>query len=108
MPSASASRGPWRWTGRPSHRIWPPSGPQRPETVLISEDLPAPLSPTSAVTFPAGISRSTAVRARTGPNVLVILRSSSSVPLVPAVAAPVGSSLGRDSEMLIYMAVLGD
>src|ERR1700742_2457718 len=101
MTSASASLGPWRWTVRPSHRISPPSGPQSPETVLIREDFPAPLSPMRAVTLPAGICRSTSVRARTGPNVLVTLRSSSSVPLPPAVTAPFFSSLGRGSEVLI-------
>src|SRR3954462_3486526 len=39
---------------------------------LISVDLPAPLSPTKAVTSPVGTSRSTSVRACTGPKLLVI------------------------------------
>ena len=59
MPRASASLGPWRWTALPSQTISPPSGAHRPDTVLISDDFPAPLSPTSAVTLPAGIFRST-------------------------------------------------
>ena len=41
-------------TGLPSQRIWPASGPWMPEMRLDSADLPAPLSPTSAVTSPAG------------------------------------------------------
>ena len=76
----------------PSQRISPPSGAQRPEMVLISDDLPAPLSPTSAVTLPGGTSRSTSVRARTGPKVLVIPRSDSSG-AVAALAA--GAVLAR-------------
>src|SRR6202161_2421646 len=101
MPSASASLGPWRCTGFPSQRISPPSGAHRPETVLISEDLPAPLSPISAVTLPGGIDRSTSVKARTGPNVLVTFLSSSSatVPLcAPLAELP---ALGGGSEVLI-------
>src|SRR5438046_3409641 len=46
-----------------------------PATHLIRTDLPAPLSPASAVTCPAGISRSTDVRACTGPNRFVTPRS---------------------------------
>src|SRR5262245_42718327 len=43
--------------------------------VLMSTDLPAPLSPTNAVTWPAGTSRSTFDNACTAPNdVLMPLR----------------------------------
>src|SRR6516165_4352031 len=78
MPSASASLGECRCTGVPSHMIWPPLGAQRPETVLIRTDLPAPLSPASAVTLPAGTAKSTPLRAWTAPNALLSPRNSSS------------------------------
>src|SRR6476469_2744150 len=42
--------------------------------VLMSTDLPAPLSPARAVTWPAGTSRSTSTRARTGPKLLLTPR----------------------------------
>src|SRR5690348_11671926 len=45
---------------------------------LIRVDLPAPLSPTSAITSPALTEKSTSVRACTEPNDLVIPRTSSS------------------------------
>src|SRR5664280_2994497 len=45
-----------------------------PEIVLIMTDLPAPLSPANAVTWPAGISRSTSVSAFTGPKCLLTAR----------------------------------
>ena len=44
---------------------------------LISVDLPAPLSPTSAITSPARTSKSTSLSAWTEPNDFVIPRSSS-------------------------------
>src|SRR5204862_8109177 len=42
-----------------------------PAIALISVDLPAPLSPTSATTSPASTSKSTPVRASTAPKRLV-------------------------------------
>src|SRR5271157_2646056 len=45
-----------------------------PEIVLISVLLPAPLSPTIAVTWPSGMSRVMSLRARTGPKFLPLLR----------------------------------
>src|SRR2546427_4060611 len=42
---------------------------------LISVDLPAPLSPTSAITSPLRTSKSTSVSACTEPNVFVMPRS---------------------------------
>ena len=47
---AAAALGERMCTGPPFHRISPPSGPWIPAMVLMSTDLPAPLSPTSAVT----------------------------------------------------------
>src|SRR5215467_6516683 len=80
MPSAVASFGRLMWTGRPSHLISPPLGSQMPAMHLISVVLPAPLSPTSAVTCPAGMSRLTFVRACTGPKLLPTPRSCSRAP----------------------------
>jgi hypothetical protein len=50
MPSRVASDGEWILTSSPSKKICPPSGWCVPAIVLISVDLPAPLSPTSATT----------------------------------------------------------
>src|SRR5919201_4050932 len=47
-----------------------------PATDLISVDLPAPLSPTSAITSPSRTSKSTSVSAWTDPNDLETSRSS--------------------------------
>src|ERR1700742_2594446 len=77
MPRSVAAFGLCRWTGRPCQRIWPASGCQMPEIVLIRVDFPAPLSPTSAVTWPAGTVRLMSLRARTGPKFLPMPRSSS-------------------------------
>src|SRR5262245_54837296 len=68
MPSAAASRGVRIRTGFPSQKICPWSGAKIPAMVLIVTDLPAPLSPISAVTWPAGSSRSTSWSACTGPK----------------------------------------
>src|SRR5437762_12313624 len=48
-----------------------------PATHLISVDLPAPLSPTSAITCPASTWKSTSLRARTAPKLLSTPFSSS-------------------------------
>ena len=55
-----------------------------PEMVLIVTDLPAPLSPTSAVTCPEGTEKSMPVRARTAPKLLLTFRSSSSGAVPPS------------------------
>ncbi len=55
--------------------------------VLISVNLPAPLSPMSAVTCPAEMSRSTPLSACTGPKFFVMPRSCSNGVSVAAVAA---------------------
>src|SRR5580658_497238 len=70
MPSSVASFGECSRTSRPFQMISPSSGSQMPEIVLISVLLPAPLSPTMAVTSPGGMSRSTPISARTGPKCL--------------------------------------
>src|SRR5450756_671536 len=70
---------------------------------LVRTDLPAPLSPHSAVTCPAGRSRSTPDSAWTAPKCLLIPRNLSNGSAPPAAfaivrppgagAAPVGSSI---------------
>ena len=67
-PERAASFGPWIVTGWPSKTISPPSIGWMPATHLISVDLPAPLSPTSAMTSPARTSKSTSVSACTEPK----------------------------------------
>src|SRR3954454_20261147 len=64
-------------TGSPSKRISPLSAVYVPATHLISVDLPAPLSPTSAITSPWRTSKSTSVSARTEPKSLEAARTSS-------------------------------
>src|SRR5450755_1218413 len=83
MPRAVASLGPCKWIGVPFHSISPLLGSQIPEMVLISVDLPAPLSPTRAVTWPSGMSRSTPASACTGPKLLPTLRRLSSMTRPP-------------------------
>ena len=78
IPASVASLGERKCTGLPCQMISPPLGSQMPAIVLISVDLPAPLSPTSAVTCPAGISRLMSVSACTGPKFFPMPRSRSS------------------------------
>src|SRR6516165_12812896 len=94
MPSSSASFGLWRRTGLPSQRSWPSLGSQSPEIVLTVTDLPAPLSPARAVTFPAGTSKLTSSSAWTAPNTLLTPRNSRSGPSSVIRAPPVASSGG--------------
>src|SRR6267143_6673262 len=73
-----------------------------PATHLVSTVLPAPLSPHSAVTFPAGRSRSTWYSACTGPKCLSssrILRSGSPVALALATAAVISLALSRRAKV---------
>src|SRR2546423_11435440 len=63
-------------TSRPSKRIRPLSAVCIPATHLISVDLPAPLSPTSAITSPSLTSKSTSWSACTEPKFLETPRSS--------------------------------
>ena len=78
IPRLVASLGECRWTGLPCHSSWPLLGCQMPAMHLISVLLPAPLSPTRAVTWPAGMSRSMPVSACTGPKLLPMFSSCSS------------------------------
>src|SRR5919199_3083669 len=77
MPSFAESFGPWMLTDSPSKTISPLSIGLIPATHLISVDLPAPLSPTSAMTSPARTSKSASRSACTEPKLLEIFRSSS-------------------------------
>src|SRR5437667_10394721 len=63
------------WTSFPSKRISPLSGLWMPATHLIKVDLPAPLSPTSAMTSPSRTSKSTSASACTDPNDFEMPRS---------------------------------
>src|SRR5262249_8176050 len=64
----------------------PADGSQIPEMGLIRGDFPAPLSPPSAVTWPAGISKSTPVSAMTAPKFLPMPRTRS--PSISAAWSP--------------------
>src|SRR5918998_6577221 len=70
MPSRAASFGPWMFTVSPSKTISPSSTGWRPAMHLISVDLPAPLSPTSAMTSPCDTWKSTSNSAWTAPKLL--------------------------------------
>src|SRR5438270_3327190 len=78
MPSFAASFGPWMCTSSPSKKACPLSQPWMPAMHLMSVDLPAPLSPTRAITSPARTSKSTSASACTEPKDLVRPRSSRS------------------------------
>src|SRR5215207_11180225 len=79
MPSAEASVGPLIATSWSSKRISPPSIGWIPATHLTSFDLPAPLSPTRAVTSPARTEKSTSCSTWTAPKLLLTLLSCSSI-----------------------------
>src|ERR1700690_3910862 len=66
------------WASWPSKKISPLSQPWIPAMHLMRVDLPAPLSPTSAMISPARTSKSTSDSACTEPNDLVMPRSSRS------------------------------
>ena len=68
IPAWVASFGVRKCARCPCQTISPCDGSQMPEMVLIRVDLPAPLSPTRAVTCPAGMSRSIPLSACTGPK----------------------------------------
>src|SRR5450631_1405895 len=84
IPRSSASFGPRRWTALPCQRISPWSGSHRPEIVFTRLDFLAPLSPTRAVTRPAGMSRSTSVSACTAPKDFVTPRNCTSGSRTPS------------------------
>src|SRR5438034_3172500 len=102
IPRPAASRGVLMWTGFPSHEIWPLSGAWIPAIHLISTDLPAPLSPASAVTCPDGTSRSTPTSACTGPKFLLIPRSRRSGSALPVGGA--GGGPGSTSVLTVPVA----
>src|SRR5439155_4014479 len=70
MPACRASRGELNCISSPSTRTLPPSCWCTPERILISVDLPAPLSPRMHVTSPALTWRETSCSARTLPKYL--------------------------------------
>src|SRR3954454_14403598 len=71
MPSFAASFGEWMLTAFPWKMTWPLSAECVPAMHFTRVDLPAPLSPTSAITSPGRTSKSTSVSAWTEPNDLV-------------------------------------
>src|ERR1041384_5311718 len=77
MPRSSASRGESNTTGAPSTRYVPRVGWCTPARILISVDLPAPLSPSRQWTSPRTRRRSTSASATTLPNDFVTPSSSS-------------------------------
>src|SRR3954454_12843950 len=76
MPSAEASCGELSEAGSPSNSTSPESYDWTPASPLISVDLPAPLSPTSALTLPGWTCMFTPLSTSTGPKLLRMSRSS--------------------------------
>src|SRR5215471_6151078 len=76
MPLSLAARGLANTTGLPSIRIVPAVGGCTPASVLISVDLPAPLSPSRQSTSPAWTFSEMPWRTSIGPNDLLTSRSS--------------------------------
>src|ERR1700684_4134795 len=91
MQRLEAPRGVCTCTSLPCQYMEPLVGAQIPDTVLISVDFPAPLSPIKAVTCPAGMSRSTCWRACTAPKLLVMPRKLNSVDAEDSTPEPAGS-----------------
>src|ERR1700722_1611893 len=75
MPSALAALGLGKRIGAPCQRISPSVGARIPYSILTSEDLPAPFSPSKAWTSPWASSRLTRSLAVKAPNRLVMLRT---------------------------------
>src|SRR5262245_34847846 len=76
MPSLKASAGPAICALLPRTQISPALGSSAPQISLISVDLPAPLSPSSAATSPGYTCQLTCFTAWTKPNDLERLRVS--------------------------------
>src|SRR4051812_13772156 len=76
MPRFSAFLGEVNVTSAPSRRISPSSGRCTPDRILMSVDLPAPLSPSRQCTSPGATATETSRRARTVPKNLLTRRSS--------------------------------
>src|ERR1700737_3536386 len=77
MPCRRASSGLRKCTGWPSSSTSPSSGTVAPESALMSDDLPAPLSPITAMISPGSTSKSQPSRAVTGPYRLISPRACS-------------------------------
>src|ERR671917_1984498 len=112
MPSRAASFGPWMFTVSPSKTISPSSNGWMPAMHLISVDLPAPLSPTSAMTSPWDTWKSTSNSAWTAPKLLETPTSSRTgvsvtfvSPHSPA-AEPGASRTGRPRDSLLKAQLL--
>ncbi len=88
MPRSSASRGDENWTGWPSMSIAPRSGWKTPDRILMSVDLPAPLSPRRQLTSPARTDSETVSRAMTRPKSLDTSRASSTGTAPESARAP--------------------
>src|SRR5947209_1627071 len=73
-PASSASRGPWKATGRPSSSTVPSSALIAPARIFMSVLLPAPFSPQSACTSLACASKLTSRSACTPPKLLETFR----------------------------------
>src|SRR3712207_2375315 len=76
MPRSRASRGELKTTGRPSTRYCPEVGWCTPASVLMSVDLPAPLSPRRHITSPRPTRIDTPESAITEPKCLTRSRIS--------------------------------
>src|SRR5918999_1194446 len=113
MPRCAASLGPWMLTGSPSKRISPLSNGWIPAMHLISVDLPAPLSPTSAITSPFDTWKSTSNSAWTAPKLLETPTSSRTGVSVTFVSPPSPTAdpgaprAGRPRDSLLKADLLG-
>src|SRR6476660_5657220 len=107
IPSRAESFGPWMWTSSPSKCTVPPSNGWMPAIDLISVDLPAPLSPTSAITSPSRTSKSTSISACTEPKVFDRPRiSRSGVSLMGRLRTTVEAPGGASTLIVDLLAVL--
>src|SRR4051812_1802915 len=70
MPSEEATEGEAMVTGSACQYIWPGSSAWMPAMHFTNVDLPAPLSPTRAVTSPGYTAKSTSWRTWTAPKLL--------------------------------------
>src|SRR5260370_1157388 len=96
MPRSSASFGDSNCTGLPSTRYWPEEGACTPASVLISVDLPAPLSPSRQCTSPRLRRSVTPLSAITLPKNLLTFSSARIVSPVSAVAVSLAVVLRSD------------
>src|SRR5438034_3053694 len=96
-------------TVSPSIRISPASMGWIPATHLISVDLPAPLSPTSAITSPSRTSKFTPSSACTAPKLFDTSRSSSvgaAVSFTRGFYHGGGAARGASAAVVLLLAVL--